>query len=367
MQSRVIYLKNYNFGDDILSSLYVVAPNKNKTNTLKKMIASFTEEFDTLYYIDSFSEHINLTHKKILFALELGNYSFDLEMLTLLSSLNMNNSSIMSGSTAAILVHSNSQLYTKRCAQGLVFTLNLLGCNFIGHPLVECTEDFINFNTWKKVFTELSLEEICYNQCKKLGKRLSEYEYIKITNPKITVLYSSTHMFSNTLDYWHMVKENLSHCEISEVHIENGKIMDCKGCSYKLCVHYGKQNSCFYGGFMVENVLPAIERADSVVWLCPNFNDAIPANLTATINRLSVLYNKMNFYNKSMFGIVVSGNSGSDSVGKQLIGALNINKGFRLPPRAMLYETANDPKSIYSVQYINEKAKSFAENMINNI
>jgi multimeric flavodoxin WrbA len=345
----------------------VVAPNKNKTNTLKKMIASFTDEFDTLYYIDSLNEDINLTHKKILFALELGNYSFDLEMLTLLSSVNMNNSSMLSGSTAAILVHSNSQFYTKRCAQGIVFTLNLLGCNFIGHSVVECTGNFINFNTWKKVFTELSLEEICYNQCKKLSKRLLEYEYIKISNPKITVLYSSTHKFSNTLDYWYMVKENLNHCQISEIHIENGIIRDCKGCSYKLCVHYGNQNSCFYGGFMVENVLPAIETADSVVWLCPNYNDALSANLTATINRLTVLYNKMNFYNKSMFGIVVSGNSGSDSVGKQLIGALNINKGFRLPPLAMLYETANDPKAIYSVQSISEKAKSFAENMINNI
>lgn len=345
----------------------MVAPNKNKTNTLKKMIASFADEFDTVYYIDSLCENINLSHKKLLFALELGEHSFDLDMLALLSSVNMSNSSLLSDSTAAILVHSNSQLYTKRCAQGLVFTLNLLGCNFIGHSVVECTENFINFNTWKKVFSELSMEEICYNQCKKLSKRLLEYEHVKISNPKITVMYSSTHKFSNTLDYWYMVKENLDNCKINEIHIENGIIRDCKGCSYKLCVHYGKQNSCFYGGFMVENVLPAIEKADSVVWLCPNFNDALSANLTATINRLTVLYNKMNFYNKSMFGIVVSGNSGSDSVGKQLIGALNINKGFRLPPRAMLYETANDPKSIYSVKSIQEKAKSFAENMINNI
>jgi multimeric flavodoxin WrbA len=350
-----------------LGSLYIIAPNKNKTNILKKMIASFSDEFDTVYYVDSLSENTNLTHKNLLVAAELGDNGFDLDMLTLLSAVNMNDISIFSGSTAAILVHSNSQFYTKRCAQSIVFTLNLLGCNFIGHSVVECTGNFTNFNTWKKVFPELSLEEICYNQCKKLSKRLLKYKYINISNPEITVLYSSTHKFSNTLDYWYMVKENLHNCHINEIHIENGVIMDCKGCSYKLCVHYGKQNSCFYGGFMVENVLPAIESADAVVWLCPNYNDALSANLTATINRLTVLYNKMNFYDKSMFGIVVSGNSGSDSVGKQLIGALNINKGFRLPPNALLYETANDPKAIYSVKSIYEKAKDFALNMINNI
>lgn len=350
-----------------MKSLYVIAPNMNKTNILKKMINSFINDYETVYNVDDLkNENINFTHKKLLFAVELGDNGFDLDMLSLLAALNANHNIKFTGSTAAILVHSNTQFYTKRCAQNIVFTLNSLGCNFIGHPLVECTGSFLNFNTWKKVLPELSLEEICYNQCKKLSKRLLEYSYLNIANPKITVLYSSTHKFSNTLDYWYLVKENLYNCDINEIHIENGVIRDCKGCSYKLCVHYGKQNSCFYGGFMVENVLPAIEAANSVVWLCPNYNDALTANLTATINRLTVLYNKMNFYNKSMFGIVVSGNSGSDSVGKQLIGALNINKGFRLPPRAILYETANDPKAIYSVKSVYEKAKDFALNMMDN-
>ncbi len=161
-----------------------------------------------------------------------------------------------------------------------------------------------------------------------------------------------------------MISKHLKHLKIKEIQIENGKILDCKGCAYKLCLHYAKQNRCFYGGFMVDNVLPAIEEADGVVWLCPNYNDAIAANLTATINRITVLYNKMSFYNKSMFGIVVSGNSGSDSVAKQLIGALNINKGFRLPPYAIITETANDPKSIFKAQNIDLNSEIFAKNLI---
>ena len=112
---------------------------------------------------------------------------------------------------------------------------------------------------------------------------------------------------------------------------------------------------------MVDNVLPSIEESDSIVWLCPNYNDAIAANLTATINRLTVLYNKISFYNKSMFGVIVSGNSGSDSVAKQLIGALNLNKGFSLPPYALITETANDPKAIFNVENIEYKTKLFAK------
>ncbi len=105
----------------------------------------------------------------------------------------------------------------------------------------------------------------------------------------------------------------------------------------------------------------AIEEADCVIWLCPNYNDSFAANLTATINRLTVLYHKQSFHKKCMYGVVVSGNSGSDSVGKQLIGALNLNKGFRLPPYAVFAETANDPGSILKVKDIEKKASLYAE------
>ena len=115
---------------------------------------------------------------------------------------------------------------------------------------------------------------------------------------------------------------------------------------------------------MVEQVIPSIENADIIIWLCPNYNDALAANLTAVINRLTVLYNKMNFYDKALYGIVVSGNSGGDSVAKQLIGALNINKGFYLPSNSILTATANDPKSIYSYPNIEAMAKEFSDKIL---
>jgi hypothetical protein len=37
---------------------------------------------------------------------------------------------------------------------------------------------------------------------------------------------------------WKMVKESLSGEDIRELHIENGAVVDCRGCSYKTCIHY---------------------------------------------------------------------------------------------------------------------------------
>jgi hypothetical protein len=83
----------------------------------------------------------------------------------------------------------------------------------------------------------------------------------------------------------------------------------------------------------------------------------------AVINRMTVLYKRVKFGDKTLFSVVVSGNSGSDCVAKQLMGALNINKGFRLPPYFALTATANDPGSIMSVLGIDKKAKEFTENI----
>jgi hypothetical protein len=66
---------------------------------------------------------------------------------------------------------------------------------------------------------------------------------------------------------------------------------------------------------------------------------------------------------KTLFSVVVSGNSGSDCVAQQLIGVLNINKGFRLPPYFALTAAANDPGFIKSIPGIDKRAKIFAKNI----
>ena len=112
---------------------------------------------------------------------------------------------------------------------------------------------------------------------------------------------------------------------------------------------------------MVHQVYPAIREADAVVLLCPNYNDALSANLTACINRLTALYRTVSFQEKAVFAVVVSGYSGSDIVASQVLGALSMNKGFRLPPEFCLMETANDAGTAVLLPGIEERLDRFAE------
>lgn len=348
-----------------MNSLLIVSPNPNKSCLLNDMINSAASNFDNYEVVYIFKNGVCLENRKIIFAVEINEIGVDLSMLNFLIELKKSRLKL-TNSSAVILAHSCNELGTKRFSQDLIYILNNLGCTFIGQPLVEATHSLINFLTWQKSLP-MSLKDICLFQCKKLGKRLKESELNKINNPKITVLYSSPHNVSNTLSLWHIISQQLIGFDIQEIQIENGKILDCKGCNYKLCLHYAEQNSCFYGGFMVENVLPAVENSDVVIFLCPNYNDSISANITAVINRLTVLYHKISFYNKLLYGIVVSGNSGSDSVAKQLIGSININKGFKLPPYAVLTATANDPNAIFKIIGIENIAQNFAQNMMDQL
>ena len=153
----------------------------------------------------------------------------------------------------------------------------------------------------------------------------------------------------------------LPEMEIREIGLRNGTLSDCAGCPYKMCLHFGEQGSCFYGGVMVEDVYPAVREADAIVMLCPNYNDALSANLTAFINRLTSLFRTTRFYDKALFAVVVSGYSGSDIVAEQLIAALNMNKTFYLPGRFAMMETANNAGAAMQLPGIEERMNAFAE------
>ena len=305
---------------------------------------------------------VDLQNRKIIFAIELDECGFNLPLFEMLLKLKKRGDDVLSGSRAVIIIQSSSELFTKSTAQKMIFLTNQMGCRFPGHPVVEATHNLNNFLTWQKIYN-LPLVEIYREQARELVKKLKDENLKLINRPKILVLHSSLFKTSNTLMLWKMVKESLGGEDIRELHVENGTVVDCRGCSYKTCIHYSEQKSCFYGGIMVKEILPAIEEADCIIWLCPNYNDAISAKLMAVINRMTVLYKRVKFGDKTLFSLVVSGNSGSDCVAKQLIGALNINKGFRLPPYFALTATANDPGSIMKVPGIGQKAKEFAENV----
>lgn len=347
-----------------MKEIYLIIPGEI-SDYLKRMVEAATGDIKTIIVKDS-KNIPNLQNKKIIFAIELNKAGYNIPLMEIMTKLRERGLDSLKGAQGVVIIYSQSEFYTKSTAHNIIFLANQLGCRFPGHPIVEATNTFENFRTWQKKLN-IPLEEIGIELCKKLRKNFIKDDPKQITNPKILVLHASSYKSSNTLMLWKMIRSHLKNCDIEVLHVDNGTIVDCKGCSYTTCKHYSKRNSCFYGGAIVKEILPAIERADAVIWVCPNYNDAISAKIAAVINRMTVLYRRTKFYNKTMFGIIVSGNSGSDSVAKQLIGALNINKSFRLPPHFAIMAIANDPRAIMNVEEIEEKARKFAENILKEI
>jgi len=344
-------------------AIYVIRP-KEISDLLCLMINSACDGSSQINITDAASIP-DLTNKRLLLAVELDEAGYCIPILEIISQLYKTSSNALIGSKAVLLIYSPNDFNTKSTAVDIIFQLNLLGCQFPGHPVVEAIGSLNNFKTWQKTMP-MTLEAICLEQSTRLGERLIEFSLPINPTPYIVVLHSSSSDTSNTLALWNMVKNELNNCKIEELHVENGTILDCKGCSFKTCSHYSKQSSCFYGGVLVEEIYPAIEKADAVVWICPNYNDSVSANISAVINRLTALYRKNSFSNKALYAVVVSGNSGSDSVAMQLLDSLCINKDFYIPPKFCIAATANDPGSIHEVENIKQKAKVFAENILVN-
>lgn len=347
-----------------MDTVYLIMPGKI-SNSFADTIKIATAGYNQII-IKTSEDITDLRNKKIVFAIELDECGFNIHLFEILLKLQKRGNDSLLGSRAVIIIQSPGELFTKNTAQRIIFLANMIGCRFPGHPVVEATYNLNNFITWQKI-CDLSLKEIYQKQAKELVDKLMAEKLTLINNPKILVLHSSSFITSNTLMLWGMVKDNLRAENLRELHVENGTIVDCRGCSYKTCIHYSEEKSCFYGGIMAKEILPAIEDADCTIWLCPNYNDAVSAKLMAVINRLTVLYKRVRFWDKSLFSIIVSGNSGSDCVAEQLLGALNINKGFRLPPYFALMAIANDPGAIRKVKGIEKKAEEFARNIMGEI
>ena len=270
----------------------------------------------------------------------------------------------LDGSVGGVLVDSPGDLYTKTVGRELVLSASRAGCAFPGRPLVEATGDLRNFTVQAKN-ASCSLEEAYGLAAADLVERVLDFATPKRRRPKLLVLHASNHKTSNTLALWSRCRERLaSACDITQIGLRNGTLEDCAGCPYTMCLHYGEQGGCFYGGVMVREVYPAIREADAVVLLCPNYNDALSANLTACVNRLTALFRQTRFYDKRLFGLVVSGYSGGDLLARQLISALNMNKSFFLPPHFCLLETANERGSLIRLPGIRNTAAAFAKEMM---
>ena len=331
------------------------------------IINSALRGFD-YYLIDGIESFLraDLRGQRLFFAVALGKFGMNPAYFRLLSLLR-GNSSLLEGCTSVILIDGDSELYTKSTGTELAFALNCAGSALIGRPLVEGTGSLFNFRVQAKLIGA-DCQEAYLTAVRDLADRLEKSDFPKREKPKILALHASSHRTSNTMQLWQQVCERLGDsCEINEIGLRNGTVSDCSGCPYTMCVHFGEKGRCFYGGMMQEEVWPAVLKADALMMLCPNYNDALSANLTAFINRLTGLFRQKRFYDKAVFAIIVSGYSGGDILARQVISALNMNKSFFLPPRFAMLETANDPGEALLLPGIEDRLNGFTEIIIQNL
>ena len=304
-----------------------------------------------------------LEGQRLLFALPLGAEGVNLEYVRMLARMRRE-PELLAGCTAGLIVDGTSHLYTKSAAAELTLAANLAGCSFVGRPLVEGTGDLSNFKVQaNNLGTDLAGAYRAAAQ--ELTERLEQPADLTQDSPELLVLHASSHHTSNTMALWEQTKKRLGDRFIyTEIGLRNGTLSDCSGCPYTMCLHFGEKGGCFYGGLMQQEVYPAVRRCQGVVMLCPNYNDALSANLTAFINRLTALFRQTRFYDKALFALVVSGYSGSDLVARQLISAMNMNKSFYLPGRFALLETANDPGEAMGLPGVRDRLDRFADHML---
>ena len=303
-----------------------------------------------------------LEGQRLLFALPLGAEGVNLEYVRMLARMRRE-PELLAGCTAGLIVDGTSHLYTKSAAAELTLAANLAGCSFVGRPLVEGTGDLSNFKVQaNNLGTDLAGAYRAAAQ--ELTERLEQPADLTQDSPELLVLHASSHHTSNTMALWEQTKKRLGDRFIyTEIGLRNGTLSDCSGCPYTMCLHFGEKGGCFYGGLMQQEVYPAVRRCQGVVMLCPNYNDALSANLTAFVNRLTALFRQTRFYDKALFAIVVSGYSGGDILARQLIAAMNMNKSFFLPGKFVMLERANYPGEALAAPGVGERLDRFAGNI----
>ena len=345
------------------STLTVVLPGEAASPRLSRVLRTAEEGRLTEEIL---SPDQPLEHRRLLFAASLNEGGVNHGLLDLLAFLRTH-SGALKGSVGGVLIDGPGDLYTKSMGRDLVLAASQAGCTFVGRPLVEGTGDLRNFTVQARN-AGCSLGEAYHLAAADLTERVLSFSLPRRVHPQLLILHASSRQTSNTLALWSRVRARLEGtCGITEICLRNGTMEDCAGCPYTTCLHYGEQGDCFYGGVMVQEVYPAVRDADAVVLLCPNYNDALSANLTAAINRLTALYRTTSFQEKAVFAIVVSGYSGGDIVASQVVSALNMNKGFWLPANFCLLETANDRGEALALPGIEARLEQFAENILHQL
>lgn len=297
---------------------------------------------------------------RILFAASAGDDGINLDLMAMEQRLRRR-PDLLAGSVCGILIDGEREFYTKAMARDLAVSILEGGGSLIGRPLVEATGSLRNYIV-RAANLGSGRREALEDAARDLTSRLLAYEEKKSPAPRLLCIHASDPKRSNTYELWTRVREKLpEEISVREISLWGTPVMDCNGCGFKACSAFSEENTCFYRDQIPEEVYPALTEADALLLLCPNYNDALGAVLTAFVNRLTALYRRQDFSDKYVFALVVSGYSGGDILVRQLIGSLNMNKAFRLPAGFVLSETACAAGSLGQLEGIGRKAAAFAE------
>ena len=265
------------------------------------------------------------------------------------------------GCAAGVILLGTTEADTKNAARELIFALDMAGCAFPERPFVEATGSMRNLRITMRTHSTGSLEEALVFSVRSLEERLLAFAPKRHENPRLLVLHASDRLTSNTLALGDLVLNALdARFSVRSLSIRNGTVEDCRGCDFVVCSHYASKGSCFYGGSISQEVIPAVQECDALLLLLANYNDAVGANAMAFINRLTSLHVSNGLSGQRLYAVVVSGYSGGDIVAKQAMGALCLNRSFLLPPSFCLMETANDPGEVLELPGIRQQAEDFA-------
>ncbi|MDO4516318.1 MAG: NAD(P)H-dependent oxidoreductase [Bacillota bacterium] len=304
----------------------------------------------------------DLRNRRLLFAVGMDAFGPDPSFYLLVRRLRQH-PNCLAGCAAGLVVDGCGELYTKQAAQTLVMAANLAGCAFPGKPLVEGTGSLYNQHILANQLG-ITWEETYFLRVRELAQRVAAFTPPRFDHPRLLMIHASDNARSNTVWLGRQVLQHLpKRFSFQEVSLQNGTIQDCRGCSYRACRHMARQNTCFYSGPLSQEIIPAINACDVMLFLCPNYNDAVSANIMALFNRLTNLLHQHELYEKYLFGIVVSGYSGSDLVAQQLLGAMCFNKTAQLPPQFCLMETAHESGSAQKKAGIQEDILRFASHI----
>lgn len=292
-----------------------------------------------VHTIQSLSELQGLQDKRVMFALPLNDVGMNKAYSALLARLRRE-PHLLDGCTAGMVIDGSTELYTKSVAAEMALAINMAGGALVGRPLVEATGSLSGFAAQAKA-QSCSLEEVYLQAVQDLARRMMEAPFPKQEKPEVLVLRASDRGVSSTMALWDEVEKRLDGC----------------------CAVTQLSLDLAHGALMQEEVCSAVCKADAVVLLCPNHNDALPADLSAFIDQLAALSPQTSFRDKAVFAIVASGYSGSDIVARQVIAGMNLNQAFFLPGHFSLLHTANDPSQAMADPEFGQKLDEFARNI----